>query len=438
MHRFKPRLASRIATLLLFVLSPLAWADTDNAATRWMEETLESVRVSNTGTASAGRVYAMSTVAMYDAVNGIDRASNVRPRRDHALVAPAGAPGNADRDVAAAAAAHAVLLGLFPAQSDRLNAAFDAELLLATTRSNRVRIQRGHDWGRLVGERAVALRSADGSQGSEIIAASTQAGQFHLNWNAQARNIQPFGVADISAFINPEGPPALGSREYAAALFRTFALGAPDGDPGNDALAAFWRYPANSVTETGGWFLAALAIVRQEGTTRSISDTTRLLALLGMAMADSAILSWNEKALHFTWRPTFGIRRADEDGNPLTDLFHDPLWVSRFGQIGTSPEWTSGQSTFAGAGAAAIGAFYCRDDIAFAFSTGNIPQTRSYGSLSETAAEMIQSRILQGIHLESTNRKSEFGGRAVATEIVRTRLQRLDGKPEIVKYCPQF
>ena len=39
----------------------------------------------NDGTASPGRLYAMVTVAMYDAVNGIDRARHLSTR-EHALV----------------------------------------------------------------------------------------------------------------------------------------------------------------------------------------------------------------------------------------------------------------------------------------------------------------------------------------------------------------
>src|SRR5687768_15432541 len=50
----------------------------ENVATRWVERALAAVRSGNpgvhTGTPGAARTYAMTTAAMYDAVNGIDRA----------------------------------------------------------------------------------------------------------------------------------------------------------------------------------------------------------------------------------------------------------------------------------------------------------------------------------------------------------------------------
>jgi hypothetical protein len=46
-----------------------------NAVTRWMDLALRAAAAQNVGTPNAGRLYAMVTVAMYDAVNGIDIAS---------------------------------------------------------------------------------------------------------------------------------------------------------------------------------------------------------------------------------------------------------------------------------------------------------------------------------------------------------------------------
>ena len=58
-------------------------------------------------------MYAMTTAAMYDAVNGIDVANGLSTR-DRALVASyADAPAGGNREAAASAAAHAVLTSLF-------------------------------------------------------------------------------------------------------------------------------------------------------------------------------------------------------------------------------------------------------------------------------------------------------------------------------------
>ena len=52
-------------------LAQSAWAD--NVATRWVSHALDVVRVTNQSTQAAGRIYALTGVAMYDAVNGIER-----------------------------------------------------------------------------------------------------------------------------------------------------------------------------------------------------------------------------------------------------------------------------------------------------------------------------------------------------------------------------
>jgi hypothetical protein len=84
-----------------------------NGVTRWVEHSLGAVRTQNVATPNAGRLYAMVTAAMYDAVNGIDRARG--QGRAPALASPSGAPRGGHRDVAAAAAAHAVLRGVLRA-----------------------------------------------------------------------------------------------------------------------------------------------------------------------------------------------------------------------------------------------------------------------------------------------------------------------------------
>ena len=66
-------------------------------------------------------------------------------------------------------------------------------------------------------------------------------------------------------------------------------------------------------------------------TTCPISDTNRLLAVLNIAMADTAFTTWSGKRFYgavpneVTWRPVTSIPLADTDGNP--DTFPDPDWL---------------------------------------------------------------------------------------------------------------
>jgi hypothetical protein len=161
--------------LLSFGLAQSAWAD--NVATRWVSHALEVVRVTNQSTQAAGRIYALTGVAMYDAVNGIERErlkSVAGPARgmirEQALVPSDGAPVLGNRRTAAAAvaaAAHAVLVAqfsaaTFPVLRAQLDDALDAELDVLG--GDIPPVTAGRDWGESVGNEVLALRSIDGTQ----------------------------------------------------------------------------------------------------------------------------------------------------------------------------------------------------------------------------------------------------------------------------------
>ena len=453
MKRFTLNVSAALTTAVLVVAGSAGTADAAksaeaNSVTRWVERSLDAVRVQNVGTPNAGRLYAMVTVAMYDAVNGIDRAR--RRGRTHALVPPAGAPVSGQRDVAAAAAAHAVLTALLradqpPVVDGALDLALTSEIHAAGGEGGR-RVTAGRDWGTHVGRRVVALRAADGTATAQTIAACSRftnpvicdPGEFHASFDARFRSMAPFGVASAFPYLSTS-PPALGSAEYAAAFedVRTCGSNSPvlDAlcvDPTTAAeraeISSFWLAEAGTVRETGTWLQAAVAIAQQRRTVASTSDTSRLFALVGMAIADAVKASWEAKATFFTWRPTTAIRRADSDGNPET--VQSDTWTARITPaggpptVGGSPEYNSGTSTFSGAASAAIEGFYCHEPVAFSFETdlaSNGP--RFYASPLEAAREAGRSRIFQGIHFQFSNEDGRRAGRGIGHEIVSTKLQ---------------
>ena len=179
-----------------------------------------------------------------------------------------------------------------------------------------------------------------------------------------------------------------------------------------------------------------MTLAQQERTTRSISNTARLFALMGMAMGDAVIPAWSNKANFAFWRPGTAVTAANTDGNPLTEP--DPDWVPRNGSLGSSPEHSSGQSTFAGAGSTILAGFYCTDFIAFSFEGDDaIAGPRPFASFSAAAFEAGRARILAGIHFEFSNQAGQTGGRGLANEILTTRLQRLRPAFGPKPSCPQ-
>ena len=403
---------------LLIVVAP-SESRAEDVVTRWMEQALDTTRSERLGAAGASRLYAMVAVAMYDAVNAIDRARRLSSR-PQALVSSEGAPRSGDRRAAAAGAAHAVLSALHPALATRydMQLADDLEALRKS-----YRVTRGLDWGASVGYAVVEERADDGSSPSETLPGGDAPGRFRADFtSAQYRNMLPFFVADPLAYVS-SGPPDLGSREYAVAFNEVLNLG-DRGYPNReyDEIFNFWRAGGGSVRPPGEWIKIAIVVAEQEDTTRSISNTARLFALLGIALTDSTIVAWNAKYDFAFWRPATAIRNASTDGNP--DTFEDPDWLQRNGSIGGSPEHTSGQSTYAGSASTVLAAFYCDDNVPFHFEGDNaIAGPRSFESFGEAAAEAGQARILAGIHFQFSNQEGQKNGRAVGREIAREALK---------------
>ena len=415
--RIGRRLARCVAGILGFsgLIGIAEPALAENTVTRWAEQSLQAVRAANVGTPNAGRLYAMVTVAMYDAVNGIDAARH-RFGREHALVPTVGAPPAGSRNAAAAAAAHAVLVALVPSQQAALDAALAAELAAVQDGD----LVAGEIWGRYVGEQVVTLRATDGTEMALTIPAGTVVGEHRAAFDARFRNMTPFGVRSIDRYRSGP-PPALTSEAYAQAFNDVKTLGQQDGDAERNAIAQFWVVEGGTTREPGTWIQALVAIVEQMRTDRSLSDTARIFARVGMAIADGVAASWDTKATFFTWRPFFAIREADLDGNPDTEA--DPAWTPRNISIGASPEWTSGLSTFSGAASAVIEAFYFPHRVSFCFATDPAPAPRCYNSPLAAAIEAGRSRIYQGIHFQFSNEEGRRVGRRIGLEVALTRLR---------------
>ena len=305
---------------------------------------------------------------------------------------------------------------LVPSQQAALDAALAAELAAVQDGD----LVAGEIWGRYVGEQVVTLRATDGTEMALTIPAGTAVGEHRAAFDARFRNMTPFGVRNLDRYRSGP-PPALTSEAYAQAFNDVKTLGQQDADDERNAIAQFWLVEGGTTREPGTWIQALVAIVEQMRTDRSLSDTARIFARVGMAIADGVAASWDTKATFFTWRPFFAIREADLDGNPDTEA--DPSWTPRNISIGASPEWTSGLSTFSGAASAVIEAFYFPRRVSFCFATDPAPAPRCYNSPLAAAIEAGRSRIYQGIHFQFSNEEGRRVGRRIGLEVALTRLR---------------
>ena len=418
-----------LASALLCGSAAARPAEQGDVVRDWNDLALKTVRTKSASDAQAARLYAMVNVAMYDAVNGL---AHGRERREAALVPPAHG-ANGDPSIAAAQAAHDVLLELYPDQAALYDDQLEADLSTARSPGQ---TKHGREWGAAVADAVLDARANDGSSPPETQQPPPvlQPGDFHTAWSGvQFRNLRPFAIANSDAYLSP-GPPALDSPAYADAFNEVKALGnAAIPDPDKSATFQYWSLGNGTSQPPGAWLQVAQAVSASQSL--SLGDTARLFALQSMAMADTVAPTYQTKFDYFFWRPTTAIRQADTDGNP--DTIQDPSWSARAGSIGSSPEHWSGHSSFSAAGASVLAGFFCNDEISFTLITDSSPsaQPRTYPSFSAAATEAGRSRVVGGLHFDFSNQAGLAAGRAIGAEILADELL-LEHGPTHRGSCP--
>lgn len=410
------------ALLAAFLAVPIAQAALPIAGSpvaAWNEQALDAIRATATPPPRASRALAILHAAIHDAHNGI-----ARDYRQY-LVTENRPNANTSTSAAIAAAAHDVLVQLFPTRATQFADEQAAQLAPVPIGPGRTR---GIAWGQAVAAAILAARANDGSSAVVTYIPGTGPGFWRPTPPAfapallpQWGDVAPFGVRPIETFV-PKAPPALHTAKYAAEVAEVQSVGSATSTTrtaDQTEIARFWANGAGTATPPGHWNQIARVIVAQTGLT--VGEEARLLALLNMAMADAAMVSWKAKYEYNYWRPVTAIREADTDGNPLTVA--DPGWTPLL-VTPPFPEYTSGHSTFSGAAAAVLKGFFGTDDIAFTAESDDVPGVlRSYPSFSAAAAESGMSRIYGGIHFMSANRFGLSSGNRVGESVVKRLLR---------------
>jgi hypothetical protein len=250
-------------------------------------------------------------------------------------------------------------------------------------------------------------------------------------WGPGEGMVKPFVVASSKQFL-PPAPPALNSQAYADALNQVESLGALDSTTrtaDQTQAAHFWAYDRVGMGSPMVLYDEAIATVAQQmGNTPE--QNARLFALEGLANADAGFTAWETKYLYNLWRPISAIRRANEDGNPLTTA--DPNWKP-LGAPGDGvvpdftppfPTYVSGHATFGAATFELLADFYGTDAVHFTLTSDELPGvTRSFNSFSQAAQENGMSRIYLGIHFSFDNIEGQVVGRNVADYVMTHALQ---------------
>ena len=383
-----------------------------NPVIDWNTTLLDAVRTASSAPPLASRNMAMVHAAIYDSVNSISK-------KYSPYLVSIDAPAGASPEAATAAAAHRTLVGLYPAQAGKFDAALQSSL--AKIPDGKAK-QDGIALGQQVADQIISSRNTDGITKVVQYTPSTDLGSWTPTPPALAAalapqwpQVTPFAMTSGSQF-RPPGPPALEGAKYAEEVNYVKEIGKSDSltrTPDQTAIAKFWANGAGTFTPPGHWNQIAEETATLTG--QSLEDSARLFALLNIALADAAISCWDAKYEYNLWRPVTAIRQADTDNNPNTTA--DPQWLPLV-TTPPFPEYMSGHSTFSGAADAVMSSVFGSD---FGFGDKgdrSVNSLRTYQNFSEAADESGISRLYGGIHFMSANLDGLSAGRNVGNYVV--------------------
>ncbi len=350
---------------------------------------------------------AMVHIAIYDAVNAIDgypfQAYGVHPT----VISPASA------DAAVAAAAHDILVALFPAQQAALDAKYAASLSTIAdgpAKSNGIAV------GQQTAAGILTLRANDGrdavvsySPGSGPgVWAPTPPG-FLAAAAPEAAHVQPFVLNSPSQF-RAEPPPGLTSETWTRDYNEVKTLGVASGStrtPEQTDIGRFW-----SDQPILQWNRAWRNIAIMQGL--SLEENARFFAMLATATADAIIACWDSKFTYNFWRPVTAIRAGDTDGNPATEP--DVNWLA---QVVTPnhPEYPAAHGCFSGSSTETLRFFFGTDDFNFTIDSkvaGLTNAVRSYNNFSQALDEVLDARVYGGMHYRNSTQKGALLGKQVS------------------------
>jgi hypothetical protein len=242
----------------------------------------------------------------------------------------------------------------------------------------------------------------------------------------------PFTLNRPSQF-RPGPPPPMQSQVYAREYNEVKSLGSA----GSESHPLTASCPAPSSTEkarfwSGNFVVQWNQVGRQLADAQlSLGDSARLLALMNLAAADALIAVWESKLYYNFWRPITAIQFGDSDPNARTA--GDPSWVpfienqNHFPppmvgpppQTPAYPDYVSGANGITGAYLAMLQFVFGTDSMSFTVNKATTavtcaPHSRSFTRFSDAAQEVVDARILLGIHFRSADEEARRLGTRVA------------------------
>jgi hypothetical protein len=386
-----------LSAAVISLLTPLfaLAAGTTNVVLEWNDIALRAGAAAKIIAPTESHDIALVQAAVYDAYSLTSTS-----RADRPFLVSLKSPAGASPDAAAVAAAHAVLVGLYPEQ----RAALDADLRASL---DRLGTGKATDDGVAVGvevaKRIVAMRRLDlPSPPTSPYAPGNKAG----DWQPTAPQFKPALMPQLAhtstwLFVAPDSlrpgpPPALDSAVYLRDLAEVTSIGGDAStarSPDQTQAAIYWQWVGPQYPNE-----AAVQLAKAHGL--SAAEDARLLAGLNFAIADALTVAWDAKYAYNFWRPITAIRAGGTTA-----------WSSEI-ETPPFPEYIAAHSIVAGSSAAVLEAWFGVGPNPMAFESPTLPGvTRHFEDIEQWDQEISNARIWGGVHFRNSCEVGDTIGR---------------------------
>lgn len=459
MIRLRSEAVLRLLTFAL-AFSPGAIRGAESIVVGWDETALECVRQSRLGPPMTARALGIVHTCMYDAWAAYDDIA-VGTQLGGELRRPPAERTEANKAKAVSFAAYHALIDLFPslrdlALSQLIALGYDpadtsTPALLGTECAVAVLEYRHGDGSNQLGDRHPGaysdytsyqpvntpdqvtdpehwqpIRFSDG-QGGYVIP-----GYIAPHWGL----VEPFALESGDQF-RPPAPATFASREYLHQAQQILRYSAALTDE-QKIIAEYWADGPNSELPPGHWCLFAQAVSRRDGHT--LDEDVKLFFLVGNAVMDAGIASWDCKRAYDYVRPVTAVHVLFA-GMPIrawAGPYLGTRWIGGGNWLPYQPltfitppfpEYVSGHSTFSAAAAEVLERFTGSDRFhhkvviprgSSRVEPGLVPSrdiTLRWPTFSAAADEAGLSRRYGGIHFEQGDREGRSLGCNVGSAV---------------------
>jgi hypothetical protein len=355
-----------------------------------------------------GRGQAMLHVAMFEAVNAIDRRYapyKLNLTAEHAT----------SKEAAAASAAYEILLALYPDRKIDLDATLAASLSgIAETDAK----SKGIELGKKAAAGIIALRANDSSDKTENYRPYTTPGAYVptvIPIESTSPALTPWVMSTGSQF-RPGPPPALSSETWTRDLNEIREIGSRNSSKRTAEQTNIGRFWFQTGPRTYNPIVKQVAMARN----MDVVDCARLVALSSMASIDAFIAVFDAKYTYNLWRPVTAVRNADITSNPATP--REESW----GPLGVTPmhpEYPCAHCIVAAAIATVLQTV-AGDEGDISLTSPTAPGvTRKWTRLQDYSEEVSNARIYAGFHYRFSTEVGKDMGKKIGQLTVATQLR---------------